>query len=205
VQRALTAEDVSNAMTRPMRTVWMVLAVIVVAATGTLEAQATKDAEVYAVVVGLSYHMTPGSRLAAQDVAIPMPAIPPGALPQWLAQFDEVPSALRRAASQPEPTKAAPLDAALFPAGTRMVSRQDVQALFKAGVEDGWTTFRRQYGTEGFMAVSQVLYTADALDAIVYYTVACGGLCGEGGYLWLHRGTIGSPWVVAKKIISMMA
>jgi hypothetical protein len=183
-----------------------VVAILWLAASVVLVAQAKSDADVYAVLFGLSYHGVPGSRLAAQDVAIPMPTIAvPGAVAQWLAQFDEMPGALRRAVSEPEPTTAASLDAAAFPPETRLVSRQAVQSLFTGGIEEGWARFRRQYASEGFLAVSRVLYSADALDAIVYYNVACGGLCGEGGYLWLHRNTVRSPWVVAKKIVSMMA
>jgi len=68
-----------------------------------------------------------------------------------------------------------------------------------------WTAFMRRHNAYGWMSFSDVLFSDDGLDALVYYNAACGSLCGEAGYAWLHRDSAQSRWLLKKKIISRMA
>jgi hypothetical protein len=130
-----------------------------------------------------------------------------GSSSQWLKElFSDVPSELRRAASQPSPTASRRLDSSLFPAGTRLVPAADVEKVFgNVGVEENWSRFRTQFKARGWLAFSAALLADDQSNALVYYEARCGGLCGEGGYVWLRRGTSGSPWQIVKKMISWMS
>ena|SRR2546425_2981587 len=139
--------------------------------------------------------------MAVSDVAVSMPTLSGGSA-EWLKEFDDVPVALRQAASLPSPTSAHPLDVAQFPTGARVISEPAIRRICAGDVEEGWATFRREYGAEGWLTFSDVLFTRDALDALVYYEARCGGLCGEGRYAWLHRDAASSSWSIRKKIIS---
>ena len=141
--------------------------------------------------------------MVVNEVAVRMPTIS-GAGAAWLAQFDDLPAALRSSVSLAAPTQAKPLDATLFPPGTNLISDQEISQLFAAGIEQGWRAFRQLYGS-GWLSVSEVLFTPDALDALVYYEAHCGGLCGESGYLWLHRSAAQRPWSTNKRIVRSMS
>jgi hypothetical protein len=173
-----------------------------------IAAAAFSQAEIAAVYQPLlreRYHGTSASQMVVKDTSLPMPTLR-GSLADWLKQFDEVPHALTRAASQPSPKESRRLEASMFPTGTRLVSATTVEAAFRgSGIEEKWSAFRGQFGAQGWVAFSEALATDDQLNALVYYEARCGGMCGEGGYAWLHRGTTNSPWRVAKKIISWMS
>jgi hypothetical protein len=177
---------------------------IVLAVAAVLFSQASTDADVYSALLEIRYHAAPASKMVVKDVAIPMPTLA-GSSAHWLEQFNDVPLDLRRAASRPQPTQLRPFDTALFPVGTRLVSERAIQEMFVGGIQESWDAFKRKFGTEGLVSFSEVLFTLDALDALVYYEAGCGGLCGEGGYIWLHRGSAQSRWSVRKKIIRVMS
>ncbi len=159
----------------------------------------------YAALLHESYHGTPGSQMVVIDTAVAMPTLR-GSSREWLKEFNDVPSELRRAASQPSPTESRRFDASLFPTGTTLVPAAKVQNLFRnAGVEEDWSAFRTQFKVQGWLTFSAALFTDDQLNALAYYESRCGGLCGEGGYVWLRRDTAGSPWQIVKKIISWMS
>jgi hypothetical protein len=171
-----------------------------------LAGQVGSEAAVYAALFKGEYPSAkPLSQLVVQDAAIPMPALA-GSAAEWLKQFEVVPMALREAAGQPNPTKSRAFDVGLFPAGTRLVSEKAIRANFAAdGIVEGWVSFRRQFGTDGWVALSEVFFTATGTDALVYYEARCGGLCGEGGYVWLHREPGESWWSIRKKIVSWVS
>lgn len=155
----------------------------------------------YAALLDERYHGMPASQMVVKDRAVAMPTLR-GSSSEWLGQFNEVPSDLRRAASEPSPTRPHRLAASLFPTGVRLVPAESVETIFaRSGVEENWSTFRSQFNTVGWLAFSGGLFADDQLNALVYYEARCEGLCGEGGYAWLHRATILSPWRIAKKII----
>jgi hypothetical protein len=94
----------------------------------------------------------------------------------------------------------------VFPTGTRLVSAKNVQEIFAgSGIEENWSAFRRQFKSKGWLAFSAGLLTDDQLNALVYYEARCGGLWGEGGYVWLRRDTAKSSWRIAKKIIAWIS
>ena len=176
---------------------WIVLAVWLMS-----PPQARPEAEVYAVLLKLRYHATPASRLSVKDVTVPMPTLT-GSSPDWLGEFRGVPRALRDAARQPMPTRAITFDRALLPRGTRWISEREIERTL--GIDpNNWPRFKPRHGTDGWLSLSEVLFTAERLDALVYYDARFGGY-GESGYVWLHRETAQSRWAVAKRIISGMA
>jgi hypothetical protein len=167
--------------------------------------QVEVGAGLYSALLHERYHATPASQMVVKDTAVAMPTLR-GSSSEWLEQSDEVPSELRRAASQPSPTKLHRLDASLFPTGTRLVSAAAVEATFRgSGTEENWPAFRRQFKSQGWLAFSDGLLADDQLNALIYYEARCGGLCGEGGYVWLRRDTVSSPWRIAKTIVGWMS
>ena len=163
------------------------------------------EAGVYAVLLNESYHGVPASRLVVNDTAVAMPTLR-GSSSEWLKEFDEVPIELRRLASRPSPTQPHRLDASVFPTETRLVPASAIETIFTGrGVEENWSAFRAQVKAQGWLAFSDGLLAGDQLNVLVYYEARCGGLCGEGGYVWLRRDTVGSPWRITKKIVSWMS
>jgi hypothetical protein len=160
--------------------------------------------QVYEALLAERYHATPASQMSVKDVALAMPTVS-GSSEEWRKLFDVVPQELRRAVSRQSPTKAHALEASVLPAGTRLVSARAVDAVFRRGAQENWEAYQRQFNTRGWLAFSDVLFTEDGLDALVYYESRCGGLCGEGGYAWLHRDSRSSRWTIAKRIIKWMS
>jgi hypothetical protein len=180
-----------------------VVAILCVARIAGVSAQPQREAEAYAVLFSLTFHGTPASTMVVKDVAVRMPTVS-GAGADWLTQFDDVPAALRSLVRQAAPTLARPLNATLFPSGTQLISEQAISQLFAGGVEPGWSALRQHYGS-GLLSVSEMLFTPDGLDALVYYDAHCGGLCGESAYLWLHRSATQGPWSINKRIVRSMS
>lgn len=167
--------------------------------------QSVREVGVYAPLLSESYHGVPASQMIVKDTAVAMPTLR-GSSSEWLKQFGEVPFELRRLASRASPTQPHRLDASLFPIGTRLVPAPAIEAIFTGpGVEENWSAFRIQVKARGWLAFSDRLLAGDELNALVYYEAWCGGLCGEGGYVWLRRDTVGSPWRIAKKIVRWMS
>lgn len=162
-------------------------------------------AGVYAELLGESYHAVPASRMVVKDTAAAMPRLR-GSSSEWLKKFEGVPLQLRQRASQPSPTQPRRLDASMFPPQTRLVPAAAIESIFtNSGVEENWSAFRTQFKAQGWVAFSDVLVASDQLNALVYYESRCGGLCGEGGYVWLRRDAPGSRWRISKKIVSWMS
>jgi hypothetical protein len=180
-----------------------VVAILCFAGIAGLSAQPEREADAYATLFLLKFHGTPASTMVVRDVAVRMPTVS-GASAEWLTQFDDVPAALRLSVSQAAPTKARPWDAKLFPPGTMLISEQVISQLFAAGIEPGWSAFRQRYGS-GLLSLSEILFTPDGLDALVYYEAHCGGLCGESAYLWLHRSATQGHWSINRRIVRSMS
>lgn len=163
------------------------------------------EAGVYAALLSHNYHGVPASLMVVKDTAVAMPTLR-GSSSEWLKEFDEIPVELRQLASQPSPTQPHRLDVSVFPPQTRLVRASAIERIFtNSGIEENWSAFRTQVKAQGWLAFSDVLVAGDQLNALVYYEARCGGLCGEGGYAWLRRDTVGSPWRITKKIVSWMS
>jgi hypothetical protein len=163
------------------------------------------DGGVYAPLLGERYHGVLASQMVVKDTAVAMPSLQ-GSSSEWLKQFEVIPSELQRLASRPSPTQPHRFDESLFPDRTRFVSSSTIEAMFgKRGIAENWSAFKTQIGARGYIAFSDALFATDRVNAVVYYEARCGGLCGEGGYAWLRRDAVGSPWRVVKKIVRWMS
>ena len=168
--------------------------------------QVSGKSEVYAALLsGAGYHGIPGSRMLVKREWLPMPPVSEAAVPQWLKEFEAVPAELREALRRSAVLPAGAVDPSLFPVGTKFISSQEIAAVFTGALQDNWAVFKRQYRSEGWVSFSDVLVTSDSLDALVYSEASCGGLCGEGAYIWLHRKAPGSPWAIMKSVTTWIA
>lgn len=175
------------------------------ASQGSLPAGSSVTSGVYAVLVsGALHHGLPGSQMLVRDELIPIRALSAETVPAFLKEFDPVPAELGAALRRPT-IKLAPLDRALFPAGTRFISQAAIAAAFTQGREENWPAFKRQYQSDGWVSFSDVVVTADGLDALVYTEAQCGDLCGQGSYIWLHRTGPAAPWSIMKTIVSWIS
>jgi hypothetical protein len=100
------------------------------------------------------------------------------------------------------PVAAAPFSSELFPAGTTLMSREDLMAFFRnaPNLNDRWGAFRERFKVTAFEGFSRPATTDAGLDALVYYSHSCGSLCGESGFAWLHRSSTTATWVVEKRL-----
>jgi hypothetical protein len=164
--------------------------------------QAGVKSGVYEVLAqGAVHHDLPGSQVLVRDEQSPIPAMSASAVPEWLRQFDAVPAELRDALGRLKASKPSPVDRSLFPAGTRFISQAAITAAFDQSLDGGWRSFRRRYNSGGWVSFSDVLVTADGLDALVYTEAHCGDLCGQGSYIWLRRTGPEAPWSIVKTIV----
>lgn len=167
--------------------------------------QGVGETGVYAPLLTERYHGVAASQMVVKDTAVAMPTLR-GSSSEWLDEFEPVPSELRQLATRPSPTPRHRLNASLFPIETRLVDAEAIEAIFtRAGVEENWAAFTTQVKARGWLAFSDPLLADDQLNALVYYPALCGGLCGEGGYVWLRRDAVGAPWRIAKKIVRWMS
>jgi hypothetical protein len=169
-------------------------------------AQVSVKGQVYAALrSGAGYHGVPAARLLVKDEFIPIPMITGSAVAEWLKEINTVPAELREATRRPAVSKPSPVDRSLFPAGTQFISEAAIDAVFTQPLMKSWAAFKRQYKSEGWVSYSDVLVTSDSLDALVYTEAHCGSLCGEAGYIWLHRTAPAAPWSIMKSIATLIA
>jgi hypothetical protein len=182
--------------------------VALIAFTCTVAAQTSARADVYAALLkGNDKTSEPLADLLVKNVTIPMKTINRAeSVSPWLRQWDVVPPALRRVVEESAPATAAPLAPALFPSGTRFATEVEIQSAFTQDpTGNGWSAFRRRFNAAGWLSVSDVIFSPDQSDALVYYEMRCGDLCGVGAYVWLNRGSRGSGWVIQKRIVSWVS
>lgn len=154
--------------------------------------ETSAEANVYAALFeSVMPPLRPGAIVVVDSTA----SLPAGFLSSRFGKRDsmppELPATLDRLMQAKHP--AAKLH---FSRPVLLVPDTTLRAIFIAG---GWTEFRRRYaGQHGFLRVSPVALSADSLDALVYYELRCGGLCGTGEALWIsRRGT--NRWHLRKR------
>ena len=161
------------------------------------------SAAVYDLVLLGTFHGTPGRRMVVKNRAVPMRPLR-NSNAEWMKSFDGVPAELLARAAQPPAPGTTPFTARDFPEGTRLVDEAAIRTLFVTpDGQPGPAAVARDIA--GWLALSDVLYTADGRDALVYYEGHCGGLCGEGGYIWVHRDDRTGNWRLARKVVGWQA
>ena len=164
---------------------------------------AEQSAAVYDLVLRGTFHAVPGRRMVVKNSAIAMRPLA-GSNEDWMKQFANMPHELRRAAARRHPARRAPFTTAELPKGTRLVDAAAVKSLFvSADGEPSPDAAARSIS--GWLALSEVIYTVDGRDALVYYEARCGGLCGEGGYVWARRAADTDQWRLGRKVISWLS
>ena len=186
---------------------WVTVAVL--AFTGATVAQTGAKAAVYtALLEGDDKNVDSLANLVVTNLTIPMRTVNVARSGSpWVSQWEAVPLALRQAAEQSPPAAAAPLGPDLFPQGTRLVTRAEVDAAFipRGPSEDAWASFHRRFNAGGYLNVSDIVFSPDQNNALVYYEMRCGGLCGMGAYVWLSRDSGGSRWAIRRRIVSWVS
>jgi hypothetical protein len=80
----------------------------------------------------------------------------------------------------------------------RILTSAELSEIFERPGRSGWQEFYRRYPRQrSYLRFTPVAFSADTLDALVYYEYYCGGLCGEGSAVWL-RGQSSGRWQVRK-------
>ncbi|MEO8193733.1 MAG: hypothetical protein ABI681_07770 [Gemmatimonadales bacterium] len=67
-----------------------------------------------------------------------------------------------------------------------------------------WRAYYERFPrARGLIGLSRPGYDKARRHALVYYSMGCGGLCGEGGYVLLERRE--GKWLVLKRVVTMMS
>jgi hypothetical protein len=121
------------------------------------------------------------------------------AVPSWRAEFDSIPAAL---STLLETISAAKRSSTVLPLPrpVRILTSAELDEIFETRGRDGWDEFYRRYPRQrSYLRFTPVAFSADTLDALVYYEQYCGSLCGEGTAVWLRRQSTGR-WRVQKSV-----
>ena len=108
------------------------------------------------------------------------------------------------------PSQAESINVESFPAGTQFVAKEEIDEIFRTAPrgnspDSRWIPFRERFNATSYQAFSRPIVTDDGLDALVYYQHACGSLCGESGYVWLHRSSTADAWMVARRLVKSVS
>jgi len=122
----------------------------------------------------------------AADPRVPLDTVPLG-LRTRLAEVS-----LKRSASRALP----------LPLPIRIVTDSELRSIFQRGPMDGWPEFYRRYPKQrSWYAFSPVAFSADRLQAYVYYEYNCGDVCGGGEGFWFVRSRNDSTWRVRLRVM----
>ena len=125
--------------------------------------------------------------------------VPRGAVASWRIRFDSIPSSLPQTLEAVSRTKR-PSSSLPLPRPARIVTHATLREIFVAGRRDAWDEFYRRYPRQReYLRFTPVAFSADSLDALVYYEYHCGLECGGGDAVWLSRRG-GGGWRVQKVI-----
>lgn len=154
------------------------------------------ETAVYAAVLdGIGMGSLPDT-LLFRDSTLQFPA---GAVRSFRDQFDSMSSQLPVRLEEISKTRVATESLAL-PRPMRVLTGAEFREIFSGG-PGGWAEFNRRYPKQrGFLGLSPVAFSADSLDALVYYEYNCGGRCGRGATVWLSRSTAADRWRVRRHV-----
>lgn len=123
--------------------------------------------------------------------------VPRDAVPSWRAEFDSIPATLPTLLETVSTAKRSSTVLPL-PRPVRIVTSTELGEIFESRGRGGWQEFYRRYPRHrSYLRFTPVAFSADTLDALVYYEYYCGGLCGGGNVVWFRRQSNGR-WQVQK-------
>ena len=156
------------------------------------------DTDVYAALIASIHTRQIPDTLLVGDSTLQFRA-PQGGVPRWRTQFDAVPAELTHGLETLSRSRRASAQLSL-PRPVRIVSADALREIFSPRMRGGWQEFHRRYPNQrGYLRFSPVAFSADTLDALVYYESHCGGLCGRGEAVWLTR-RASAHWRVRKVV-----
>jgi hypothetical protein len=92
-----------------------------------------------------------------------------------------------------------------LPGPIRVITDAEQRELFRDGPNEGWTEFGRLFPNQkAVVQISQIAFSEDGLEAVVYYGYSCGGRCGATQAAWLERHP-GGAWRVRKVFVLSMS
>jgi hypothetical protein len=73
-----------------------------------------------------------------------------------------------------------------LPVAYKLVDAKEIEEIFKNG---GWWTdsYKKYPGSQGFLVLSRIGFSANGNQALFYATNSCAGLCGTGTYVVMQR------------------
>ena len=174
---------------------------------------AVMDRDIYSAAIATMLPNGIGRPIIISEEAIPFPRRDESTVfdligsfefdrpPAWL--WKDAPMALRRAVARQPSTERTRFTVAVFPPNARVVPDAEIRtALSFSG---NWDHFTQHFRATSWQSFSKALITHDSRDAVLYYELYCGGTCGHGAYLWLHRASLSSPWVRRSRVIVWMS
>lgn len=198
---ALTSREDRGAMRLALGTMAILTACVGQATTpaptppGTI---ASPESGVYAALVDAIHERRAPDTLLLGDSTLAF-RVSRDAVPSWRAEFDSIPATL---ATLLETVSAAKRSSAALPMPrpVRIVTSAELSEIFESRGRGGWQEFYRRYPRQrSYLRFTPVAFSADTLDALVYYEYYCGGLCGWGSAVWLRRQSNGR-WQVQKTV-----
>lgn len=85
-----------------------------------------------------------------------------------------------------------------LPVPYQLVDMKEIDAIFEN--KGWWTDYYKKYpGSQGFLVLSRIGFSADRGQALFYASNSCGGKCGTGTYVVMQRA--GREWKLMKEIL----
>jgi hypothetical protein len=146
------------------------------------------DPAVAATVNAVIFETIFRDRLPNKIVVQAESIVPPPFIDEdWTRELGGVPAELRAVVAAEADRRSVWHRAAAFPAGTQLIPRKQIDAVFERFGLEGWGRLRDRLGASSFQALTRVFVTEDGRHAVVEYRHSCGSLCGEGALVWLSR------------------
>jgi hypothetical protein len=85
-----------------------------------------------------------------------------------------------------------------LPVPYQLIEARETEAIFE---NNGWWTdyYKKYPGSQGYLVLSKIGFSADGNQALFYATNSCGGKCGTETYVVMQRSDTG--WKLVKEIL----
>ena len=191
----------------------IVVGILVLGACAHRRPVAVMDRGIYSAAIATSLPDEMGRPIIISEEVIPFPRRDESTVfdltgsfefdrpPEW--RWTDAPTALLRAIARQPATERTLFTAAVFPSNARIVPNAEISRTLSSPAN--WDHFTEHFHATSWLAFSKALVTHNSHDAVMYYEHRCGNLCADGGYLWLHRASLSSPWVRRSRAIVWMS